>query len=117
MLAEPSGRAVGFKVEDCSEFEPERLPGIWSDPRFDCPALGLTGATAGDICLAARAEPEGDTNNRRVFGLAIALDDPVDAAPVWKQVIQTGDMKGHFGLGYTLLELGETHTAYKHLRI
>ncbi len=32
-------------------------------------------------------------------------------------MIQTGDMKGHFGLGYTLLELGETHTAYKHLRI
>ena len=117
MLDEPDGRAVGFRVNDFSEFDPQRMPEVWGDPRFDCPALGLSDASAGEICLAAAAQLEGDTINRRAFGLATALDDPEDAAPVWKQVIEAGDMMGHYGLGYTLLEGGDVRGAYKHLRV
>ncbi len=117
MLDEPDGRAVGFRVNDFSEFDPQRMPEVWGDPRFDCPALGLRDTSAGEICLAATAQLEGDTINRRAFGLATALDDPEDAAPVWKQVIEAGDMMGHYGLGYTLLEGGDVRGAYKHLRV
>ena len=32
-------------------------------------------------------------------------------------MIEAGDLMGHYGLGYTLLELGDLHGAYKHLRV
>src|SRR3954468_5139514 len=52
----PGGPIVGFKVQDVSELDldSEELAEIWDGPRFDAPALGLSGATAGEIVLAAR---------------------------------------------------------------
>ncbi len=50
------------------------------------------------------------------FHAAIAEDDPSEAASLWRMALDAGDMKAHFGLGYTLCELGEHRRAYAHLR-
>lgn len=115
MLDKPDGKIVGFMVRDFSEFDPERCKGIWKRPRFQVPALGLRKATAGEICLAAKAQVRGDTVNRLMFGFATAHEGE-EAMHAWRHVIEAGDLMGHFGLGYTLLELGDLHGAYKHLR-
>lgn len=50
-----------------------------------------------------------------MFGFATAHEGE-EAMHAWRHVIEAGDPMGHFGLGYTLLELGDLHGAYKHLR-
>lgn len=115
------GRVVGFAVREWSRFDPE-APGfepLWSGPRFHAPQLGLWDATAGEVCLAARAwMPDEPTLNRAYFGMAIDhADDPQRAAYLWQLCLEAGDAMAHYGLGYTLYELGDLPGAYRHLRI
>lgn len=48
---------TGFVVSSYNEGEPLDLEDerYWDGPRFDIPALGLVGATAGEVVLAVRA--------------------------------------------------------------
>ena len=116
MLDRPgSRRAIGFVVSDLSEYAaPARL---FRGARFDAPTFGLSAATAGEIVLAAQAalldEP---TPNRVFFHAAVAADDPQHAASLWQQCLRSGDSMAHYGLGYTLLELGRAREAFGHLR-
>jgi ADP-ribosylglycohydrolase len=114
----PEGRVVGFKVTDFSGFDAEHIEveEIWGDPRFDAPVLGLRSASAGEIVLAARAFFVGRSSlNRDLFTAAAQLDGR-DAVEAWRRCLESGDAMAHFGLGYTLFELGEAAEAYRHLR-
>ena len=113
-----AGRAVGFKVLDYSTYDPydEEQEAAWSGPRFHVPQLGLREATANEIVLATRALYGTENSvNRDYFGAA-ANESGEEALALWLGCLQAGDSMAHFALGYTLLELGRTHEAYRHLR-
>ncbi len=114
----PGGPEIGFKVCGFSSFDPEdpQLAEIWSGPRFHAPTLGLRHASTGEIALAVRAFVRGqDTINRYLFNRAVDSHGE-RAAFYWRACLQAGDMMAHFGLGYTLVELGRHREAYRHLR-
>ncbi len=109
-------RTLGFRVVEFSEFDPELLP-IWDGPRFHVPQLGLTSAPAGEIAMAAQALlGERSTFNRILFQEATRAEDPNRAFSLWLACLTCGDNMAHFGLGYTLYELGRFREAYRHLR-
>jgi len=115
-LDDGDGRALGFKVLDFSTFDPEEVDEIWDEPRFAVPVLGLPEASAGEIVLAARPLiGGGDTINRSYFGAATGAVGE-EAARLWLACLEAGDQMAHFGLGYTLYDLGRFHEAYRHLR-
>ena len=112
------GRPVGFKVLDYSTYDPydEEHEAAWSGPRFHVPQLGLREATANEIVLATRALYGTENSvNRDYFGAA-ANESGEEALALWLGCLQAGDSMAHFALGYTLLELGRPHEAYRHLR-
>src|SRR4051794_23564202 len=114
----PSGPVVGFKVVDVSELDLDsgELAPIWSGPRFDVPVLGLRSATAGEVVLASRVLfGQHSTINRAYFSEAIDAEGE-QALGLWLACLQAGDSMAHFGLGYTLYELGRFAEAYRHLR-
>ena len=113
---EPDGRPVGFMVNDFVLFEADAEHDLWDGPRFDCPALGLREATVGVICAAASVYVDGSTIDRILFWNAVSENDAEEAVEDWRCVIEVGDLKGHFGIGYTLFELGRFTEAYMHLR-
>src|SRR4051812_39260158 len=116
---EPGGRVLGFKVIDFSEFDvdDEEVAEIWEGPRFDVPMLGLRDVPAGEVILGVRAfVGEDSTLNRAYFNTAIEEGDLEQARRNWRLCLQAGDSMAHFGLGYTLYELGDYPTAYRHLR-
>jgi len=115
------GRLIGFGVEDlCSSFElpPADRP-LVSWLRIDAPSLGVSGGTAEEVILAARAALDGQsTPDVVLFDMAVAAGDRGDLEQselLWRQCLAAGDMKGHFGLGYTLCDLGRHREAYGHL--
>lgn len=113
------GRPLGFRVNDFSEFDVEDadVRVVWEGPRFDVPTLGLTDVSAGEIIVAARVFFDGAPSiNRVYFDAAIAADDPEEAADMWTSCLQAGDCMAHYGLGYTLYDLGDHRGAYRHLR-
>lgn len=115
----PDGPEVGFKVIDFSQFDAEakEVEEIWGKPLFDVPVLGLSGAPAGEVVLAARAMLGADaTLNRRFFSAAAAEENPAEALRLWVACLQAGDSMAHFGLGYTLYDLARYEEAYRHLR-
>jgi tetratricopeptide (TPR) repeat protein len=115
---EPGGRCVGFKILGFSLFDPEdeAVAAIWDRPRFEVPALGLDDASAGEIVLAARALFGSEsTVNRQFFSAAVDATGE-EALALWLACLQAGDSMAHFGLGYTLYELGRFSEAYRHLR-
>jgi tetratricopeptide (TPR) repeat protein len=113
------GRVIGFGVDELYAFDlpaPEHplLPTL----RFDAPTLGLEVATAEQVILAARPMLDGySTPDVVFFDLAVAAGegDPAEAEPYWRECLAAGDMKAHFGLGYTLCDLGRHREAYGHL--
>lgn len=116
----PDGPIVGFGVHDFAAFDADadEVSEIWAAPRFDAPALGLKAVTAGEIVLAARPF-FGDRSsiNRQLFRAAMTADgDPEEALELWVSCLQAGDAMAHYGLGYTLYELGRFPEAYRHLR-
>ena len=114
----PRGRCVGFKVVDFSEFDPEAadVREIWEGPLFDVPVLGLSGIPAGEVVIGARALFRGDDSINRSFFNAAVQADGEEAYGLWLACLQSGDAMAHFGLGYTLYELGRYPEAYRHLR-
>lgn len=117
--AGPGGPAVGFKVLELSQFDPEgpEVAKIWEEPHFDVPVLGLRDASAGEIVLAVRPLfGGGDSINRAFFGAAIRAETKEEALAMWLACLQAGDSMAHFGLGYTLHALGRFPEAYRHLR-
>jgi tetratricopeptide (TPR) repeat protein len=114
----PAGRALGFKVLGFSEFDPEdpAVEEAWSRPRFDVPLLGLEDAVAGEVVVAARAFFGDEPSINRAYFNAAAGETGEDALGLWRACLQAGDSMAHFGLGYTLLELGRHQEAYRHLR-
>ncbi len=113
-----TGPVLGFEILGLSEFElPEDDPEVWDGPRFEVPRLGLVNASAGEIILAIRAQFGDDpTADALHFHSAIAAKSPEDAVPHWELALDAGDMRAHFGLGYTLVEAGRPDRAYAHLR-
>ncbi|MDQ3647569.1 MAG: hypothetical protein M3433_03100, partial [Actinomycetota bacterium] len=113
-------RCIGFWVNDFDSFDPEAegFEALWRDtPRFDVPQLGLRDAGAGEICLAARASlGDEPTLNRCYFDQAVAAgaagDHPA-AGEAWSLCLESGDPMAHYGLGYTLWELGDFRGAYR----
>jgi hypothetical protein len=112
------GPVLGFEIGGLSEFElPDEDPEVWDGPRFDVPRLGLVGASAGEIILAVRAQFGDDpTADALHFHTAIAAKSAEDALPHWELALDAGDMRAHFGLGYTLVEAGRPDRGYAHLR-
>jgi tetratricopeptide (TPR) repeat protein len=114
------GRVIGFGLEDLYAFElpePEHPLVPWL--RFDAPTLGVSGGSAEQVILAARPVLDGySTPDVVFFDLAVAEgndDEPEEAEPYWRECLAAGDMKAHFGLGYTLCDLGRYREAYGHL--
>ena len=119
MVEDPAtGPVLGFEILGLSEFElPEDDPEVWDGPRFEVPRLGLVNASAGEIILAVRAQFGDDpTADALHFHSAIAAESPEDALPHWELALDAGDMRAHFGLGYTLVEAGRPDRGYAHLR-
>lgn len=116
--AAPDGPEIGFKIVDFSRFDAEDpdVAEIWGNPRFDAPVLGLWAVPAGEIVLVARALFGGRTSiNRHFFSAAVGAEGE-EALDLWLACLQAGDAMAHFGLGYTLYELGRFQEAYRHLR-
>ena len=115
---EPGGPELGFGVSPFSEFDAEdpAVGEIWEGPRFDAPALGLQAATAGEIILAARALFGTHSSINRQFFSAAMNADGEEALALWLACLQAGDAMAHFGLGYTMYDLGRFQEAYRHLR-
>jgi len=122
LLASPFGPVIGFNVNDFSELDldDEDHQAMWDGPRFDVPVLGLRDVSAAEICLAADAYLDGEpTINRVYFNSAVAGGSEGDleqAVADWRVCLETGDLMAHYGLGYTLHELGRYREAYRHLR-
>jgi tetratricopeptide (TPR) repeat protein len=117
-LGEPDGAVIGFWVAGVRSFDPERVRGsIWDGPRFTVPAVGLERASAGEIVLAAKASLSGITTpDNAIFDLAVEHQDSERAELGWRICLAAGNLKAHYGLGYTLCDRGRFHEAYGHLR-
>lgn len=115
---------VGFMVDRLHEFDPRQIEdfAVWEGPRFKVPVLGLLDASVGEVILAAQARYQGEESTTDVayFDLAVAAgaeEDRDTAEGFWRMALEAGDMKAHFGLGYTLCDLGRHREAYNHLRV
>jgi tetratricopeptide (TPR) repeat protein len=114
-------RAAGFGVIGFYDLPVEDHEELFEDsPRFDVPSLGLRDASVGEIILAARPTLAGfSTPNVVLFDNAVQAgqdDDLEQAEFYWRACLQTGELKAHYGLGYTLYEQGRYSEAYGHLR-
>jgi tetratricopeptide (TPR) repeat protein len=118
MLRELGEPVIGFVVNDLSSFDPDEVGGaIWDGPRFDVPVLGLELASAGEIVITAQATLAGiSTADNLVFDYAVGKGDLEEAEVAWRTCLGAGNLKAHFGLGYTLFDLGRYAEAYGHLR-
>lgn len=117
-LVDADGRTVGFTAFPLSDLTPGALADDAGSPRFDAPALGLQGATPQEILHAAdRRWGTSASDDVAAFHAAVAAaEDDGDlerAASLWARVVDLGDVRGFFGLGYTLLDLGRPHEAYE----
>jgi hypothetical protein len=121
VLRSARGPITGFTVHRFSSVDVDSLGDVgFGDPRFSVPLLGLDSASLGEVILAARARFEVSTADVCFFMLALSSaedDGDLDAAAGhWLSCVEAGDMRGHFGLGYTLYDLERHREAYGHLR-
>jgi len=110
---------IGFKIIEFSEWDLTAVDveELWYGPRFHVPQLGLDSSSVGEIVLATRAlYGELPSANRLYFSEAVSEKNRYQALRDWLTCLQTGDAMAHFGLGYTLYDLGRFHEAYRHLR-
>ena len=117
-------RFIGAGVHEPFEIDLHELRSVhelWEQPRFVVPALGPEELPLGEILLLVRARYARDepTNAALHFHAAIDAQDkePQLALSMFKLAIEAGDLKGHFGAGYLLLETGHPVAAAEHLRI
>ena len=114
---EPVGEVIGFVIDDYSAYEPADALASDLDVRFNAPVLGLHGATPIDIAASARATfGDAPTPDVYFFDRAVETQGNENAEAAWRSSLATGNLKSHFGLGYTLWELGRFQEAYRHLR-
>lgn len=117
----PDGPLIGFRVEGALGWAIDDLPmgePPWRGPTFDVPTLALRDATIGQILLAGRRTLSGSTPDVIEFDRAVAargLNIPHMAEACWRDCLACGDMKAHYGLGYTLVELNRPREAFGHL--
>jgi len=118
----PNGPVIGFGVEDVHDFElPEPEHPLMPGFRFDAPTLGIRDASAEEVVLVARSAHLGHSTPDVVFfDMAVESgtepdEDPEEAEFFWRLCLAAGDPKAHFGLGYTLCDLGRHREAYGHL--
>lgn len=118
----PGGPLIGFGVAGAFDWPVEDAPdhvNIWGEPRFDVPTLALRNASIGEIVLAAQSTIEGSTPDVDYFDAAVEArveDDDLElAADFWRSCLATGDMRAHYGLGYTLCDLGRPREGFGHL--
>ena len=107
---------IGFVVNGFAAYEILDRPPECPTVRFDVPVLGLEQATPLEIIVSARATfGAGDcpTSSLRPGG---ELAGSGGGGGAWRVCSTTGNLKAHFGLGYTLWELGRFQEAYRHLR-
>lgn len=121
VLRSARGPIAGFTVHRLSSIDPEALGEVaFGEPRFSVPLLGLDRAGVGEVILAARGRFEVSTADVCFFSLALECaeenGDLEAAAGHWLSCVESGDMRGLFGLGYTLFDLDRHHDAYTHLR-
>jgi hypothetical protein len=121
VLRSARGPVVGFTVHKFSKLDLDELAEVaFEGPRFALPLLGMDDATLGEVILACRARFEVSTADVCFFLLALSsAEDEGDlegAAGHWLSCIESGDMRGHFGLGYTLYDLARHRESYGHLR-
>ncbi len=121
VLGGPAGPVVGFTVHRYAGLDLEALePLAFGGPRFSIPALGLDRASLGEAVLAVRSRFDEPTADVRFFNRALQFaedeGDLESAAFNWRACLQAGDMRGHFGLGYTYFDLGRHGESYDHLR-
>ena len=121
VLRSARGPVAGFTVHRFTKLDVDTLgEHAFDGPRFSIPLLGMDQATIGEVILAARARFEVSTADVCFFMLALACaEDEGDldgAAGHWLSCVEAGDMRGHFGLGYTLYDLGRFRESYGHLR-
>lgn len=85
---------------------------------FSVPTLGLRAAPLGDVVLAAQTTLTGSTPDVLFFDMAVeasAADEWPAAERLWRCCLAAGELKAHYGLGCTLLELGREREALGHL--
>ncbi len=122
LLDRPGGRVVGFRIEDFSEWLPtdEEERAILEAGRFEAPLLVLRGAGALRIAREAAKFFDGENSiNRDFFDRATecgANEEYEQELYWWRCCLQSGDPMAHFGLGYTLSDLGRFREALPHLR-
>lgn len=114
-----NGPVCGFAVRGYSTTDLDALS-LFEGPRFRVPLLGFDAATVGEIVLTARSRFQVPTADVCFFQRALACADEGEdleaAASHWLSCAEAGDMRGLFGLGYTLFDLGRHHEAYSQLR-
>jgi tetratricopeptide (TPR) repeat protein len=122
LLDQPDGEVIAFEVRSPHEVDVLSLDAeeLWDGPRFDVPVLGLESVCVAEIVLAVqgRFRPDEPTNDVMHFRWAIHVqdEDVAEACMHWRLALEAGDMKAHYGLGYTLFDMGDHHGAYTHLR-
>ena len=122
LLEDGGERAKALIVYEPFTVEPEEMEAaaLWEGPRFTVTALGLAGASAGEVLLAVQGRyvPEEPTMDAAYFHLAIEMKEKDVEASIgyWRAAIEAGDMKAIFGLGYTLYDAGRYREAYDQLR-
>lgn len=111
------GPVIGFVLNRYSVYDPAEHPELFGGHRFDVPVLGLEQASLNEIVLSARATlgPLA-TADVMFFDAAVQEQGTENAEIAWRVCLATGNLKAHFGLGYTLWEAGRFHEAYRHLR-
>jgi tetratricopeptide (TPR) repeat protein len=121
VLREPRGPIAGFTVHGYEDLDVDLLgDAAFGNPRFHVPLLGLDAASLGEILLVVRGRFEVSTADVCFFSLALTCaeedGDLEAAAGHWLSCMEAGDMRGMFGLGYTLFDLERFFEAYSHLR-
>jgi tetratricopeptide (TPR) repeat protein len=121
ILLDEHGRALAAAVQQPFEIDPLAIPGIWGEPRFVIPTLGPEELSLGEILLLvqARYRPDEPTNDALHFQAGIEAQDenPELAISMFKLAVEAGDMKGHYSLGYVMLNHGMAREAAEHLKI
>jgi tetratricopeptide (TPR) repeat protein len=115
------GPLIGFGVAgafawDLAGEDPDAA--VWATPRFDVPSFALRGGTVGEVVLAAQRTLTGSTPDSVEFALAVEAGmsgDRERAEEHWRACLACGEMSAHYGLGYTLVELGRPREAFGHL--
>ena len=121
LLREPEGPTIGFGVAEPHDVDAWAITAaeMWEAPRFTVPLLGLREASVGEVLLVVQARFGRDepTTDAAFFHQAVDSSEDLDVAEgLWRGCLEAGDMRAHFGLGYTLVELERPRDAYDHLR-